>query len=342
MKRVRSLAAITLGLATILFSASAPALAAASNGPGSGQALQIAPPLLTLTANPGQTIKAQLELSDITSGPLVVTNEIDDFVASGEGGTPKILTGNDSNNPFSLKNWIAPVPQFTLSPKQVLKLPVTITVPKDASPGGHYGVIRFTGVPPQLKGSGVSLSASLGALVLLTVRGKLINNLSIKEFSVNKDGKTGKVFQSTPINFIVRLQNNGNVQEAPSGRIIITDMFGKTVAGTNINVPPHYILPDSTREFTTSLNKSNLGTKKLFGLYHAKLTVAYGTGSTTEQVVTGSITFWVIPYEMIGIIIALLIIVFFAIRFWLKHYKRRIINQTSQRQHRKPTKRRRM
>lgn len=346
MRKRTSLVAVGVSLLILGLGSFAPIVYAATSttNPGTGQALEIAPPIITLTANPGQVLKTKIELRDITKSNLVVTNEVNDFVSNGIDGTPKILMGNDdANDPFTMKNWITPLPQFTLSPEQIQNLSLTISVPKDASPGGHYSVIRFTGIPPNLKGSGVSLSASLGTLVLLTVNGNLTHKLAINSFTVSKftGGKPAKLFQSTPLNFAVTLKNSGNIQEQPTGHIVVSDMFGKTVAGVNINLPPRDILPDSTRNFTGALDKSNLGTKKLFGLYHAKLTVLYG--STYNLSVTRSITFWVIPYKLVGLIILLLIIAFFVIRHLLKQYKKRIIKQTTRnRSSKQPTKRRRM
>lgn len=316
--------------------------AAAATSPNSGQALEIAPPLITLTANPGQVINTTIQLRDITKTNLEVTNEIDDFVAAGEDGTPKIITGDDSNNPFQLKQWIAALPAFTLTPNQIQKLPVSINIPKNASPGGHYGVIRFTGIPPQLKGTGVSLSASIGALVLLTVNGNLKHQLSVSDFAVTQNNKVGKLFQSTPLGFNVKLKNTGNIQEEPEGQIVVSDMFGKAVASSTINVPPRNVLPDSTRLFTGVLDHSNLGPKKLFGLYHAKLLARYGVGYA--QTTTAETTFWVIPYKLVAIIIILLILAFFTIRYMLKQYKKKIIKQTTARtsKPKQPTKRRRM
>jgi hypothetical protein len=346
MKKFLSLFSVGASLLVLILGITSPTVfAATSTNPGVGQALEIAPPLLTLTANPGQVLKTTIQLRDITKSSLVVTNEINDFVSNGVDGTPKILMGNESNNdPFSMKNWVTPLPAFTLTPGQIQSLPMTISVPKDASPGGHYSVIRFSGVPPNLQGSGVSLSASLGALVLLTVSGKLTHNVSINKFTVSKypDGtKPAGLFQSSPLYFAVKLNNSGNIQEEPTGHIVVSDLFGKAVAGVNINLPPRDVLPDSTRNFIGSLDKSNLGTKRLFGLYHAKITVGYG--DNYKQTTTDSITFWVIPFKLIGIIILLLIIAFFVIRYLLQRYKKQILKQTTRSSSSKqPTKRRRM
>jgi hypothetical protein len=320
----------TLGTVLLCASTSVPALAATSApktqvAPGSGQALEIAPPLITLSANPGQTVKATIKLRDVSKTDLVVTNEINDFVANGENGTPKIITGDDSNNPYSLKNWIAPLPGFTLAPQKIETLNLKINVPATASPGGHYGVIRFTGTPPQLNGTGVSLSASIGALVLLTVNGQLTHKLSVAEFSVNNGGKAGSLFEAPPLTFVVRLKNTGNIQEQPTGRVTVTDMFGKTVAGMNVNVPPHNVLPGSIRKFTTPLDKTVIGSRHLFGRYTAALSVSYGGGK--QSTLTDSLTFWIIPYKLIAIVIILLIAAFFGLRYAVKRYNRLIISK---------------
>lgn len=317
---------IALAFGAITFSASTAQAQAAPNPNGTGQALEIAPPVINLSANPGETATAQLSLRDVSDGPLIVTNQINDFVADGEDGTPKILMDETEPNPFSLKNWISPVSQLTLQPRQIEKLPVTINVPANASPGGYYGVIRFTGTAPQMDKQGVSLSASLGALVLLTVKGNVKEDLSIASFTVEKDGKAGSIFESSPVQFVERFKNDGNIHEEPTGQVIITDMFGKTVAGVNVNMPIRNILPHSIRRFDQTLDSSVIGNKKLFGMYHAKLTMTYGN---KKQTITSSTTFWVVPYRLIGAGIALLIILFFALRFMLHRYNQRIINKAS-------------
>jgi hypothetical protein len=255
-------------------------------------------------------------------------------VAAGEDGTPKILLNNDDNDPYSLRTWVSQVPNTELAPAQIKTLPVTLTVPANASPGGHYGVVRFTGTAPSLTGSnGVSLSASLGALMLVTVSGKITENLSIKHFTVDQNGKPGSLFQSGPLNFVELLDDTGNVHLQPTGAVAITDMFGRSLATLSVNVPPFNILPDSMRKFDQSLNKSVIGSKRLFGRYTAKLTLTYGT---SKKVVSESIVFWVIPFKLIGIIILILVVGFFALRFGLKRYNRHILAKANGSSHKRP------
>jgi hypothetical protein len=321
-------------LIAVCLEAAAPAAFAATPAPAqpnpanNGQALEIAPPLVYLTVNPGQTVNTQIYIRDISSGDLIVTGQVNDFVADGESGAPKVLLNNDQNDPYSLKGWVASLPTLQLIPKQIKTLPITFNIPANASPGGHYGVVRFTATAPSLRGSGVSLSASLGALVLLTVNGKINENLSVQEFSVNRGGKPGTAFAASPVNFVERLKNNGNVHVQPTGQVSVTDMFGKKLAAVNVNVPPGNILPRSIRKFSQPLDSTVIGNKKLFGRYTANLKVTYGT---SKKVLTASLVFWVIPYRLIITVIVVLIAGFFLLRFGLRRYNRYILEQAQKR-----------
>lgn len=310
---------------TILITSAAQPVFAADPPVGSGQALEIAPPVVNLVANPGQTLTTQISLRDVSSGSLVVTGEINDFVAAGEDGTPKILIDeSEEQSPYSLKTWVRPLSQLTLKPREIKNFPVTIAVPANAAPGGYFGVVRFTAKAPELDTTGVSLSASLGALMLVRVSGQAKEGLSVEEFYVSKDGKKGTLFESAPLQFIERLRNSGNVHVQPAGQVTITDMFGKKLAVTGINQPPRNVLPASVRKFDQALDKSVIGNKRMFGRYTAKLDVVYGD---SKQSVTKTITFWVVPYKLITAAVVGLVAAFFALRFALRRYNQSIINK---------------
>lgn len=323
-----SLATLCTGLFTL--AASAVTAPTATPSAGAGQALEIAPPVLNISANPGQTVTTQIKLRDISTSKLIVKGQVNDFVAAGEDGTPKILLEDGEPNPYSLKGWIAPLAQMTLEPRQVKDLPVVIKVPADAAPGGYYGVVRFTATAPELQDTGVSLSASLGSLLLVRVNGAAKEGLEIEEFSTVNDGKPGTLFESTPITFVERLKNTGNIHEQPAGQVTITDMFGNKIGAVNVNLPPRNILPASIRKFEQKLDNSVIGDKVLFGRYTANLRVTYGSN---KQSVTSSIVFWVIPWRLIATVIVGLVVTFFLLRFGIKRYNQSIIarSQSSRR-----------
>ena len=201
-----------------------------TNTSGSGQALEISPPVITLTVDPGQSVTTQISIRDISSTKLVVKGQVDDFIAAGEDGTPKLLIDDTdtTDNPYSMKSWVAPLNSMTLNPKEVKKLSVTINVPENAAPGGYYADVRFTASAPELDNSGVSLSASLGSLLLIKVNGEVKENMSVTEIgaSFEAGGKNNILFESSPIYLFERIKNNGNIHEQPTGQMAITDMFG--------------------------------------------------------------------------------------------------------------------
>ena len=300
-----------------------------------GQALEIAPPVLNIRANPGETVKSSISLRDVSTSPLVVRNQINDFVAAGEDGTPRLLIDESGEateqSPYSLKDWVQPLPQFTLQPREVNQLPLTINVPANAAPGGYYAVIRFTASPPGLDGNGVSLSASLGTLVLLRVNGDAKEQMGIEEFKATKNGSPNWLFESAPITFLLRMKNGGSSHEQPTGQAAVKDMFGNQVANVNFNLGRGNVLPSSIRKFEQPLDSSVIGNRILFGRYTADLKMNYGTQG---QTVTASTSFWVIPYRLVGFAILLIVIMFIVGRIALKRYTERVVTRSRGRRRR--------
>ncbi len=291
-----------------------------------GQGLEISPPLLDIKADPGETVKTKIRVRNVTKEPLVVKAQFEDFVASGEDGQPKILLNPDEQSPYSIKDWLSAPDSITLQPQQRASINVTIVVPSDASPGGHYGVVRFTGTPPELEGTGVSLSASVGTLVLVNISGDIKESAKVEELFLSKDGKRGSFFEYGPLLQTLRINNDGNIHLQPKGTIQVTNMFGKTVYLGQINADSRNVLPGSIRKFEQTLDQ-----KLMFGRYKLKADVVYGSNS---QITSASTTFWVIPYKLIGIaLIGLALII-----FGFKRYNRFIISRAGNNQSNATTK----
>lgn len=290
----------------------------------SGQGLEIQPPVIELNAKPGQTVTANIKIRDITPSNLVVTGQADDFAAQGENGDPRILLDETEATRYSLKFWVESVPSFNLVPREIKTAVVRINVPKNAEPGGHYAVIRFTGTPPDLAGTGVSLAASIGALVLLRVAGPVSEKISLSEFYVARGDARSTWFETGPLSFVTRVKNEGSVHIKPTGTIDVYDSFGKTVAVLPVNQPPRNILPDSTRKFLQPLFDKQHENKFLFGRYRAKLNLSLAAG---QSPLAASLVFWVIPYRLIASLFLLLVIAFFSLRWAIRRYNRHIIKR---------------
>lgn len=302
-----------------------------TNAENNGQALSISPPVLELNADPGQTVTASIKLTNISSGDLLIKNQINDFGAKNESGEPNIIFNEAESTSYSLHNWVVAPAPFIIKSKQSKTVDFQINVPKDAEPGGHYAVFRFTGQAPELEETGVSLSASLGSLVLLKVSGDVKEQANISDFySANGQYQKQWFFENSPINFVERIKNDGNTHINPTGTIEIYDFLNRKVDTLRVNGDPsdlknkpRAILPNSTRRFEQSLNN-----KWLFGPYTAKLKLTYGDQNKNSM--SSSLIFWVIPYKLIALIILLVVILLLAIRFINKRYKKRIIEKYTQ------------
>lgn len=346
MQKTNKLTLANTGLATFIMAAIAIgvaaniALAQTDNDDTRGQGIELSPPIIELQADPGETVTAEIKLRNITDVEILAQGAINDFLAGDETGAPKILFEEDEESPYSLKDYIVPVPDLRIEPREVETVGITINVPEDASPGGHYGVVRFIAIPSgsDVDGSAVDLTASIGTLILLDVSGDAKESLEVEQFdtatneSLNTGNDTefseptppelGEFFEYGPVGFVTRLKNTGNVHFQPSGNIKITNMLGKEVDTIEFNATARNVLPASTRRFDHVLDS-----KWLFGRYTATLDLAYGGDDTDLSAVT---TFWVIPWKIVAGVLLLLVTVIYFGRQALLAYKRSIIKQHRQ------------
>jgi len=290
----------------------------------SGQGLEISPVLIDQKVDPGQTIEIKIKLRNITSNNLIAKGKINDFKANGEEGLPLVITDEDAEpSPYSFQEWVKTISDTTLEPKQQKTLTITIDVPKDASPGGHYGVVRFTAVPEELKDNGVSLAASIGTLVLLDVSGDAKVGASVEEFSISQDKHKGTFFEYGPLDFLARIKNTGNVHFQPTGTITLTDTFGKQVGQLKVNDKKANVLPDSIRRFEQRYDKRNM-----FGRYTAQLKLNYADGKKLNA----SIIFWVLPYKVILAVLAVIILLIVLILLAIKRFKKHVVEEVQHEQ----------
>ena len=318
---LRRFSRLTLGLvlAAVVAVLAVPLTAQAQSTDGASQGLEISPALVELNAEPGKTYTLKIKVTNVTVTKLTYTTEINDFTSQGEAGSPRVLIDSTLPASASVTGWISALSGFTLDTRQSRTIEAAVSVPANAEPGGHYGVIRFSGRAPTLEDSGVGLSASAGMLVLIRVAGDITESASIAEFFAAKDGKQTSLFETAPIQFVTRIKNDGNIHVKPVGNIEVIDMFGNLVATESVNGDTKSnVLPNSIRRFETTLQPDGW----MIGAYTANLTLGYGT---TGQALTKTVSFWVIPYKLLAVIIvALITLVFIASRL-IKVYNKRII-----------------
>lgn len=312
--------AIILALAVASFFVSRTIIYAQGNG------FQLTPPTVELEADPGETVVVDgqnaLSVRNITGDPLVAVAEFNDFLPQDESGTPTIITDPEEVDvgDYSMREYFRDVEPFRLEPGERVSIPITIDVPENASPGGHYGVIRFTARTPE-GDRAVALSASVGTLFLVNVSGDVQEDLDLIETGTSKDGEDGTFFQSGPVSVYTRFQNVGNTHTKPFGNVMIKNMFGQVIEEFEVNPNRANVLPDSVRRFENQLSDGFY-----FGRYTVEGALAYGNGN--GDILDAQTTFWVLPIGIIAGGLAAIVALFFGGRAALRRYNERVISKS--------------
>ncbi len=225
--------------------------------------ITITPPKYELFANPGDQVVEQIRVRNDSTVPATYEVIIEDFSSSGEEGQVVLSEDSQVAAQYSLAQWLEPeAKDLILQPGEERAFSFTINVPRNAEPGGHYASILF-----QVGGQGgpgsTAVTQRVGALVLLRVSGNVTEKASIETF------EAPKYAQNSPINFTLRLKDEGNTHINPKGTIIITNLFGSKVDELPLNGAN--VLPGATRKMDTEWKRPNL-----LGYYTATLVATYG------------------------------------------------------------------
>ncbi len=126
--------------------------------------------------------------------------------------------------------------------------------------------------------------------------GKTTEVASIESFSPKK-----LFWEYGPVEFDLRIKNEGNVHVKPQGIITISNFLGKKIGSGVVELEPKNVLPGAVRKSIAPWNK-----KWLFGKYTAVVSLTYGT---RPEILTASTTFIGFPYKIGGsVLLAVLII----------------------------------
>ncbi len=258
-----------------------------------------------LFLNPGDTSDREIQVTNRLGRDVDIKIEIEDFRGSRDPAETIVLLG-DKHGPYSLKDYIKPeLMSFRLSHGQRMIMPVKISIPQDAEPGGLYGSVLVAAQPPQDQLSaeagkatgGAKLVTRLGVLYFIRVSGPVKEEGLLKQFQT-KLGQ--RFFENGPIAFEILFENNGSIHETPYGTVEFTNLLGKQVGA--LEVKPWFVLPDSLRARDVTWERGFL-----FGKYTARLKLNRGYDNIVDEMAT---TFWVIPWKLLsgGLVLLILII----------------------------------
>lgn len=244
----------------------------------------ISPTSIDISAAPGEEVFRDITIANRTGQSLSVDLSTEDFGGSGDPAIPTILLG-DENSPVGAKRWLEPeVANVAINHGESITLRIRISVPGDAEPGGHYAALlasfSSTAGPEE---TGVRVVSRVGCFFLIRVAG-----------AVNEQGSLSRpevpgFSTAYPITIGVIFNNQGNIHLKPSGRLLIKNLLGMTVA--EIPVGEWTVLPDASRRTEITWDP-----RLPFGRYTAEAQINYGSDSIG---LTASSSFWVTPWKVL-------------------------------------------
>ncbi len=275
----------------------------------------VGPGKVDLTIKPGDSRVVEMTLTNRTGERRRFKISIEDASGSSDPATSVVLLGDD-RGPYSIKDYVSvPYYTFELEHSQRARIPVTISVPVNAEPGGLYGSVLIetiaveavegntAGTVPQS-----ALIARIGTLFFITVPGAVEKDGALKDFSTSPKQT---FYQDSPIDFGILFENKGSIHLAPYGEMRITNMFGDEVGF--IQLEPWFVLPQSLRLREISWNRD-----LLFGRYTATININRSYDDTID---TMSYSFWVLPWKPLAGGFAVVFAVFFLIRAFFRKFE---------------------
>jgi hypothetical protein len=247
--------------------------------------LSLSPQIINVSANPGEPpIENVVRLTNGGDLPLEIDTIPKNILPTGEEGAVDLTEDQTS---YSLAEWITVEPErISIAPSQTVDFTVSIAVPENGEPGGHFGTVVFKTIPPDSdSGAAAALvSQEIAPVILVSVAGDISEELEIESFGSTKSFWSNE----KPITFETRTENLGSIHLKPIGTITIKNMFGGEV--TTIPIEEKNVLPESIRRVETEWSDPGFAV----GRYTADLSLVYGED---DNILTATTTFTVFPWQ---------------------------------------------
>lgn len=291
--------------------------------PQQGFALQVTPSPLVATIKPGESSTLELRIRNTNSDSQLLKMGLRSFTVNDQTG--EVTMGNEA--PAEVKDFVSfEQPTFNLRSGEIANQKIRVNTPKNAGFTYSFAITISRQTLQRPQDGSTAIEGSVAVFTLLNVdRPGATRKFEFSEFLSHK-----RVYEYLPASFDLRLRNTGNTLIQPKGNIFIQRKNGdkNPISTLPINEGAGYILPGSNRILTTNWSDgfpryetdsdgngrqkeklkwqwSNLS-KLRFGKYTAKAVAVYDDGQRDVPVVA-EISFWVIPWKIIGIAILILI-----------------------------------
>lgn len=293
-------------------------------------AITVTPPLIQLSIGPGETWNSVLKVVNNNTYAVTYYSQVVDFSPEGEDGQGSLIplvgtTGTGES--MTLGHWVSLSKEpITVESGESKDIPFTVSIPRDASPGGHYAAILVGTQPPPdtTSGPAMKVSSFVTSLLFVKIQGEVVERGNIREFFSNNT-----LYDAPKADFTLRFENDGNVHLQPKGNISIYNMWGKERGRVEINKDTNFgvVLPKSTRKFAFSWE----GQWSVYDIGRYRAEVTLGFGDDAKQNAAAVTYFWVIPVVPVASVLGILFLFTFLILWFVRRYIRLALQLEAQR-----------
>jgi hypothetical protein len=240
----------------------------------------------------------ELKAGDTKTDELTVVNdgrEAYDFIAyakpysvSNENYNPDFNTEATNSDAY---RWVKfDKPKYRLDAGASTTVRYTLTVPADAAPGGHYGVLFVETQPKPIVGEGnaVARKKRVGAILYATVDGTYRTGGKQESFNLPF------LQLSPPLTATLKTSNDGNTDFIDSVTFRVSDLFGSLKYEEKKDFP---ILPQTARKMTLEWKEATT-----FGLYKVDVSSKF-----LDQRHDTSGFVLIVPAWALGVLVVLLV-----------------------------------
>ncbi len=273
----------------------------------------VGPGRAEIEIKPGETITYEISVTNRISDNRIFELTVEDVKGSNDASGAVVLLGNE-RGPYTVKDYISfPANSFALKLGERARIPVTISIPPDAEPGGFYGSVLVSTVKSEGDATGDNATRSpiiarIGTLFFVTVPGEVIKSGETKNISLT-DKKWW--YEKGPIKLNILYENTGSIHLNPYGELRIKNLFSEEVGF--VELEPWFALPGSLRSRNITWDR-----ELLFGRYTAVAFVNRGYDNIIDEV---TVAFWVLPWKVVGGTFLVIFIIIFSLRSFFRNFE---------------------
>ncbi|MCF3133793.1 DUF916 domain-containing protein [Streptomyces olivochromogenes] len=261
-------------------------------------------PNLSYSVTPGAALRDHIAVWNYGTKPITLRLYGGDAFITADGGFDVLAAGKKST---AVGSWVKlGKGKVTVPRRSRVIVPLTLTVPRSATPGDHAGgiVASLSATRTDAKGNKVRVDQRVGARIYLRVSGKLTPRLAVDGPHTDYHG-TLNPFGTGSATVTYTVRNTGNVRLGARQVLRVSDLFG---GGATVRGPRDIaeLLPGSALTFTASATGVLPTVRDTATVTVDPVPVRGDVPPPVRPRVTAAAGFWAVPWTVLGLVLILL------------------------------------